>query len=152
MTYFLYILISGASLVLFLGLVFLEKKRGCRFILPALRTHLDRKIARMAYVGRQVDWGAFGAHITKSTLEMLAHITAHRALLFVRSVERFLTGVVRALRARRYTIETLPTEAVSKTREAVTFVRQTFRRTRRDTEKLTNDDATVEEMSTRKEG
>lgn len=99
----IYFILIGLSLMLlggFLALVGFERSRGMR-IMGAVRNRLDRKVARAAFIVRNVDWGAFVKHLAGTATERVLHDAAHSILQFVRVTERMLTRAVKRLRERR---------------------------------------------------
>lgn len=98
-----YLITVLAACLLFFGFLLLtmyERERGVRFF-AAARYRLDTKVAHTLFVMQNVDWGAFTAHLTRTSVEVLAHDIAHGTLMAVRAIERFLTRAVRLLRMRR---------------------------------------------------
>lgn len=104
MTHLISILIASTLFFGFLILTVYESRRGVRFF-PALRYRFDTRVARMQFLIEHIDWGAFTAHLTRTSLNTIAHDLAHGSLMIVRSAERNLTRAVIALRTR---LETLP--------------------------------------------
>ena len=134
--YIIAILVPLALLAGFLALVSIEERTGRRMF-AGRRYQFDERIARIAFIIRHVDWGAFSADIARTSLERAAHDVAHATLLAVRALERFLTQVVRQLRARQ-DAPALPSRTQStRTERAVRYIRQTVRRARRE---VTNPD------------
>lgn len=132
MPYLLAILIPLGLLALFLALVAFEGRTGRRLVLPGRRELLDLKAARLAFVVRHVDWGAFANDVTRTGLERLAHDLAHSTLIGVRALERELTGLVRTLRARR-DAPLLPARAAdrpSRLESAVAYLKKSVQRSR----------------------
>ena len=99
------VLIASALFFGFLLLTAYESRKGVRFF-PAFRYKLDTRVARTQFLIEHIDWGAFTAHLTRTSLNTIAHDAAHGTLIIVRSAERNLTQAVSALRTRR---EGLPT-------------------------------------------
>ena len=100
MAYLVSIIVTSLLFFGFLLLTYYESRHGVRFFAGA-RYKLDRKMARLGFLIEHVDWGAFTAHLTKTSLNTVAHDTAHASLMLVRAVERFLTRTVSALRRSR---------------------------------------------------
>jgi len=123
MPYLISILIAGLFFFGFLLLTWYERKRGVRFF-PGIRYRLDIKVARLTFLVEHVDWGAFTAHLARTTFHTLAHDLAHATLLFVRAVERFLTRAVGALRHRRDQV------ALPRLEHSVEHFRESLRRDR----------------------
>lgn len=99
MTYLILIL---GSLLLLTGFVlwsWFETQHGFR-ILGGVRRKLDRQVARTTFVLTHIDWGAFFAHMARTTAERVAHDVVHTTLLIVRATERTLTRLIRSLRER----------------------------------------------------
>lgn len=99
MSYLISTIITGVLLLVFVLTLFIERKRGKRFLEP-YRARLDRKTARLFYVVQHVDWSAFFSHLFKLTLEKVAHDIVHGSLIVIRSVEKGLTRAIRVLRTR----------------------------------------------------
>lgn len=91
----------------FLLLTVYESRRGVRFFARS-RYKLDTKVSRAGFLIEHIDWGAFTAHLTRTSLNTIAHDAAHATLLAVRSAERSLTRAVSALRMRREDPLSLP--------------------------------------------
>lgn len=105
-----YLIAILAAALLFFGFLLVtvyEAERGRRFF-AASRYRLDTKVAHALFVIEHVDWSAFTAHLTRTTLTTLAHDIAHGSLIVVRGTERVLTRAVRALRMRRDDAAALP--------------------------------------------
>jgi hypothetical protein len=111
MTYLVSVLVATLLFFGFLLLTLYEGRRGVRFFAGA-RYKLDMKITRTAFLIEHIDWGAFSAHVTRTSLNTIAHDIAHGTLILVRATERFLTRAVRALRTRR-DLQTLPGESAT---------------------------------------
>jgi len=129
MTYLITLSVSVLLLASFIVLVYIETRRERR-VFSRGREVLDAKVARLTFIFTNVNWGEFAGHITRTSIETAIHELAHRTLLLVRSIERSLTGVVRALRARRDGIVLPSVESGSRISRAKVFVRDTFHRTR----------------------
>jgi hypothetical protein len=130
--YIIAILIPLALLVLFMNLVSYEERRGSRLILAGSRYELDRKAARVFFIIRHVDWGAFVNDLLRSSTERLLHDIAHGSLIVVRALERALTRTVRTLRARR-DMQLFPARdenRPSRIAAAAAFVRRSIQRSR----------------------
>jgi|CXWL01.1.fsa_nt_gi hypothetical protein len=133
----LYLLLILASIVFlggFLTLTMYEGRRGARFF-PDLRYALDKRMARAGFIVEHVDWGAFMAHMTQSSLETFAHEIVHRVLVLVRALERLLTRIVRSLRVRReqWTVhgESASTPQSSRFERMVEYLQETLYRSRK---------------------
>jgi hypothetical protein len=100
MTYLLLIFLSIALFAGFFGLTIAEARSGTR-VLALQRTHLDKQVARVAFIIKHVDWVEFLSHAIQSFFERVIHDAAHLTLIVVRFIERNLTDVVRYLRDRR---------------------------------------------------
>ncbi|MES2668171.1 MAG: hypothetical protein V4644_00555 [Patescibacteria group bacterium] len=100
MTYLILIAVSFILLGGFLVLVAFERSQGLR-VMGGWRNRLDKHVARITFVARHVDWGAFVRHLLGTVLERFLHDAAHAVLRFVRTMERFLTRAVKGLRERR---------------------------------------------------
>jgi hypothetical protein len=100
MPYLISILAACGLFAGFLLLAGYEQKRGVRFM-ARQRYALDRKVSRSLFVFEHVDWGAFLAHATRSSIQVMAHDLAHGTLMIVRAFERTLTRMVRSLRMQR---------------------------------------------------
>jgi hypothetical protein len=99
MSYLISIGVSVGLLIAFIILVYVEGRTGKR-LFPTLRLAFDRKVARVAFISKHIDWGGFFGHIFKLTIERVAHDVVHGVLLAVRTVERWLTRLIRVLRER----------------------------------------------------
>ena len=108
MSYLIAIGVSFLAFGLFLVLTAVEGKTGKR-MLRGTRENFDAKVARVAYIIRHVDWGAFVTHTAKALAERIAHDVVHGVLLAVRSTERVLTRLIRVLR-ERVALRTTPSE------------------------------------------
>lgn len=84
----------------FLVLVAFEQRSGTR-LFNQVRRSLDKRVRRIAFIIRHVDWGAFTRDMTRAGAERVLHDTAHAILRLVRSIERILTRAVKRLRERR---------------------------------------------------
>jgi len=100
MIHLISILVASALFFGFLLLTAYESRRGVRFF-PAFRYKLDARVARTQFLIEHIDWGAFTAHLTRTSLTTVAHDVAQGTLMIVRSAERNLTRAVSALRTRR---------------------------------------------------
>lgn len=100
MPYLISILVAGLLFLAFLLLTAYEAKKGVRFF-AGLRYKLDANVSRAGFLIEHIDWGAFTAHLTRTSLNTVAHDAANATLVAVRSAERNLTRAVGALRVRR---------------------------------------------------
>lgn len=100
MTYLILIAVSLMLLGGFLMLAAFERSRGLR-IAGDFRNRLDKRIARLSFIARHVDWGAFVKHLAGTIFERVLHDVAHAVLRVVRITERLLTRMVKSLRERR---------------------------------------------------
>jgi hypothetical protein len=100
MTHLISILVAASLLVAFLLLTVFENRRGVRFF-AAFRYKLDSSVSRAGFLVEHIDWGAFTAHLTRTSLNTVAHDVAQGTLMGVRAAERNLTRAVSALRVRR---------------------------------------------------
>jgi hypothetical protein len=97
----LILLIGSLTLfVAFFGLLMVEAQTGRR-VFDGTRRSLDRRVRRVEFIVRHVDWAEFLAHIVQSIGARIAHDIAHISLLVVRFLERQLTRTVRYLRDRK---------------------------------------------------
>ena len=99
----IHLIFIGVSILLLGGfflLIALERNTEKR-VLGSLRTKLDRKVSRAAFIATHVDWGAFARHLAGTALERVLHDLAHTILQMVRATERILTRTVKTLRERR---------------------------------------------------
>lgn len=129
----LYAILIALSLILFGGffvLVAFERKRGLR-VAGMLRNKLDKRVARIAFIVRHVDWGAFVKHLTSSTTERILHDIAHGILRFVRTTERLLTRLVKTLRERRGIPAEEPEEGMSPLAAGLRKMRAALRSSRK---------------------
>jgi len=130
LNYIITILVPLALLALFLALVAMEGRTGRRFM-AGRRYQLDQRVGRVGFILRHVDWGAFSADVFRTSLERAAHDIAHTTLIAVRALERFLTRVVRALRARQDASALPSREQVPMPERAVRYLRKTVSRSRK---------------------
>ena len=130
MHYIIAILITLGLLAAFLVVVSIEERSGKR-MLAGPRYNLDARVARVAFIVKHVDWGAFSAEIARTSFDRALHDTAHATLIAVRALERFLTRVVRSLRARQDTPVLAPRTTPPPVERAVAYLRKTVRRTRK---------------------
>lgn len=100
MTHLISILIASALFFGFLLITAYEARRGVRFF-AAFRYKFDTRVAHTQFLIEHIDWGAFTAHLTRTSLNTVAHDLAHSMLMIVRSTERNLTRAVGVLRMRR---------------------------------------------------
>lgn len=100
MTHLISILIAAFLLLAFLLLTAYEDRRGARFF-ARFRYKLDTDVSRIGFLVEHIDWGAFTAHLTRTSLNTVAHDVAQGTLMGVRAIERNLTQAVSALRTRR---------------------------------------------------
>ncbi len=100
MTYLLLIIASLALFAGFFGVTVVEARTGTRYFAPA-RAKLDKRVSRIAFVIKHVNWLEFFSHLVQSFIERVLHDIAHWSLIVVRFLERELTNVVRYLRDRR---------------------------------------------------
>ncbi len=99
MSYLIAVLVTTLLLCGFIVLSSIETTSQKR-LFGGTRRKFDKQVARVAYVITHIDWAAFFAHVTKSTLERVAHDVVHTTLLAVRATERSLTRAIRTLRER----------------------------------------------------
>ncbi len=114
MAYLIFILSTFALLVGFFVLSGYEARRGVRVFAPE-RARLDENVERAEFILAHVDLAAFLREECHRLAGRIAHDVAHLSLQTVRSVERFLTRLVRRLRVQR-AIDSEPRES---TREFV---------------------------------
>ena len=100
MAYLIAILVSFTLLGAFLALTRYETGHGVRFF-GNVRSRLDAKTERVAFIARHVDWSAAISHLVRTAAARIVHDVAHTILIIVRIVERLLTRVVKYLRSRR---------------------------------------------------
>ena len=128
MSYLITIAALASLLIGFLVMVRIERAMGKR-LLAATRGKLDKKVERSWFIAEHIDWGGFVGHIFKLSIERVAHDIIHVVLLFVRTLERFLTRAIRGLReslARRSS-SAVPTEGFQ-LRSTLRQFRKTFRK------------------------
>ena len=135
LNYLIALVVPLALLGLFLAVVAMEERTGRRF-LAGRRYQLDQRVGRIGFILRHVDWGAFSAELFRTSLERAAHDVAHATLIAVRALERFLTRVVRALRARQDAPALPSREQVSLQQRAIRYLRTTVRRARKQPAEL----------------
>jgi hypothetical protein len=126
MPYLISILLASLLFFGFLLLTYYESRRGVRFF-ATTRYRFDTKMARIGYLIEHVDWGAFTAHLTKTSLNTIAHDAAHGTLMVVRTAERLLTRIVSALRRSRDGV-VLSQGGVGRITDRVTTLTTTIRR------------------------
>jgi hypothetical protein len=99
MAYLIFIL---AALALFIGFLILsgyESRRGMR-IFATGRVRLDENVERAEFILTHVNLGSFLREEMRLIAHRVVHDIAHLSLIAVRAVERFLTHIVRYLRAQ----------------------------------------------------
>lgn len=97
----LYLLIGSLLLLAsFSVLIAVESWRGVR-VLSGPRSALDEFVLRVQFIFAHVDLAAFLREESVRLAHQAGHDLAHGSLQGVRSVERFLTRIVRHLRAER---------------------------------------------------
>ncbi len=97
----LYLLIGSFLLLAsFSALLVVESWRGVR-VFSGQRGAFDGFISRMQFIVEHVDLAAFLKEESVRLAHQAGHDLAHGSLQSVRAVERFLTRVVRHLRAER---------------------------------------------------
>ncbi len=132
MPYLIFIAVPLLVLAGFLALVSFEERRGSRIILAGQRYRLDLTVARISFVVKHVDWGAFINDLVRTSVERATHDIAHMALVAVRALERQLTQVVRTLRARRDQPLLAPrADRPSRIQTAISYVKKTVQRSRK---------------------
>ena len=128
----IYLVLFVVALVLFfgfLGLTAYEGKRGSRLFAPA-RAALDAKAERVEDVLKHVDFSTFTWHLVKDVTSRIVHDVAHISLIVIRSIERFLTRLVRYLRAKAHA--PAPVEGKqSAFVETITYFKKTLRRSKK---------------------
>jgi hypothetical protein len=100
MSYLLVILFLLTLLGGFLALTAQEARTGRRYFATSRET-LDRRVARIFFIIRHVDWSASLKDIVRMALARAIHDIAEGTLNAVRGFERLLTRAVRALREGR---------------------------------------------------
>ena len=98
-----YIVFLVLSILLFVGFIALtryEARRGTR-VFAASRNSLDAEAERVSFAASHVDLPAFIRESLRALIARIIHDIAHGSLIAVRFIERLLTRIVRALRARR---------------------------------------------------
>jgi len=98
MSYLIFILSSLALLVGFLLLTGYEERKGMR-LFAHQRARLDENVERVEFILAHVDFGSFLREELHHLISRVVHDIAHFSLQGVRAVERFLTHLVRYLRA-----------------------------------------------------
>lgn len=97
----LYLLIGSLLLLAsFSVLVAVESWRGVR-VFAGRRGAFDGFVSRMFFIVEHVDLAAFLKEESVRLVHQAGHDLAHGSLQSVRAVERFLTRIVRHLRAER---------------------------------------------------
>lgn len=77
-----------------------EARTGKRVFRP-VRERMDKKVSRAVFIIRHVDWSAFLGESVRTGTQKAVHAIAEGSLNLVRTIERLLTRLVRALRERR---------------------------------------------------
>ncbi|MHB0865897.1 MAG: hypothetical protein ACYC1Y_03295 [Minisyncoccota bacterium] len=99
MTYLVLVLITFIALAGFLALVQYEARHETR-LFPVQRAKLDTVVERAEFIVAHVDLNAFIREEIHRMTNTAGHTVVHLSLQIVRSVERFLTRLVRRFRAR----------------------------------------------------
>jgi len=92
----------------FLGLSSYETRQGTR-VWAGKRAHFDTQVERAEFILTHIDLAAFLREEFQHIAKRVAHDIAHFSLQAVRTIERFLTRLVRHLRMER-TIDATPHE------------------------------------------
>ncbi len=100
MAYLIFILIALALLAGFFLLSDYETRRSAR-IFARERASFDEQVERAEFILANVDLAAFLREEFHRIAGRIAHDTAHFSLQTVRSIERFLTRLVKRLRVHR---------------------------------------------------
>lgn len=95
----IFILVALALLIGFFVLTDYETRRGMRFY-SAYRARLDQNVERIEFILENVSISAFLRDEIRHFLSRAWYDTIHFSLLAVRAAERFLTRLVRRLRAQ----------------------------------------------------
>ena len=94
----MYLIIATLTLLAaYVAILMVEAYRGVRFA-PAYRERLDDIVLQGQFIVAHVDFSSFFKSESKRITLYLVHESAHLALQAVRSVERFLTTIVKRLR------------------------------------------------------
>ena len=96
----IFILSTVILLVGFFVLSQHEVRRGTR-VFALERNRLDEYTGRVTFILEHVNFGSFLREEINRLAHRVAHDVAHLSLVAVRATERFLTNIVRYLRARR---------------------------------------------------
>lgn len=100
MVYLILIFIPLALLVGLFVLTGYETRNEVR-LFGSRRAQFDAHIERTEFIITHVDFSAFLKELVGNTAKRVVHDVVHFSLLAVRAVERFLTRMVRHLRADR---------------------------------------------------
>lgn len=110
MAHLVFIVITLALFSGFFVLTDYEARRGVRFF-AVRRERLDQNVERVGFVLHHVDFSAFLREEIRHLVMWVSHAVAHLSLQVVRTVERFLTRLVRYLRSK-HAVDTTPRENV----------------------------------------
>lgn len=130
MPYLIFILITLALFLGFIGLTFAETRRGVRFFVP-VRSSLDTIASRIMYVVTHVDLASFTARILKDLGSRIVHDVAHGSLVLIRFFERLLTRAVRYLRMKNGTTASVVPKETSHFVRTIMYFKQTLRHSRK---------------------
>lgn len=130
MAYLITIAIIALLLGGFLALVSFETRTGKRLAASA-RYKLDARIARLEFVAKHVDWGAFSADVARTAVLRVVHDVIHGTLVAVRTVERLLTRAVKALRESRTVAPVARATITDRARAAYTYIQKAVRDARK---------------------
>jgi len=133
MAYLIAILISFVLLGGFLALTRFETGRGVRFF-GGMRSKLDSRVEKTAFVLQHVDWSAVIAELVRSITARVIHDVAHATLIIVRILERMLTRVVKYLRSRRQEVAIVSDRKRFDMRASFSQLRQTLRKAKEESE------------------
>lgn len=132
MTSLVAVVASVLLLAGFLVLTVYETRTGTR-VFGALRTRLDDRVARAAFIFRHVDITAFISQVIKDAVVHGAHYVAHITLMGVRAAERELARLVRYLRGRRAAAPSAVAAPASAFIETMAYFKHTLRRSKQTT-------------------
>lgn len=100
MGYLIAITVSIGLFGAYFAFVGYEARSGRRAF-ASVRERFDARVSRAVFIIRHVDWSAFVGESVRTGSQKVVHTVAEGSLYAVRSIERLLTRLVRALRERR---------------------------------------------------
>lgn len=129
MAYLIAIALAFLLLGGFLALTRYETGHGVRF-LGGVRSRFDRKVERISFIVRHIDWSAVLSDVVRTATARIVHDVAHAILIIVRIVERLLTRVVKYLRMSREQAAAVSDKKKFDMRASIAHLRKSLRRGR----------------------